>query len=104
MRTEPPAAGWNSGARRGGIVEQNEALVFSGVTPEQFARLTAKASAAGFNLSGNSGTASTFGVEVAWNYTPEAQQLTLQCLRTPFFVQPEEVYAKIRELVKGSLG
>jgi len=79
-------------------------LVFSGITPEQFAVLTAKAQAAGIALNGNSGTAAQFGVEVAWNYTPETRELTLHCLSTPFFVKPEEVNAKIQKLVKESLG
>jgi hypothetical protein len=78
--------------------------VFSGISPEQFAKLTVKAQAAGIDLGGNSGTASKFGVEVSWNYSPESQQLTLQCLSTPFFVKPEEVNAKIQALVKESLG
>jgi hypothetical protein len=85
-------------------VEQNEAQIFPGVTPEQYVKLIAKAKAAGFSLSGNSGTASTFGVEVAWNYSPETAQLSFKCLRTPFFVKPGEVHAKIRKLVKNSLG
>ncbi len=83
---------------------QDQAQVFPGVTPEQFEKLIAKAKAAGFDLSGNSGTASTFGVEVAWNYSPENGQLTFQCLRTPFFIKPEDVHSKIRDLVKQSLG
>ncbi len=83
---------------------QNQAQVFSGITPEQYANLTAKARAAGFDLSGNSGTASTFGVEVAWNYDSSAQQLTLQCLSTPFFLKPEDVNEKIQALVKESTG
>jgi hypothetical protein len=78
--------------------------VFSGISPEQYAKLTAKAQAAGVGLTGNSGTATKFGVEVSWNYSPETQQLTLQCLSTPFFVKPEEVYAKLQVLVKESLG
>lgn len=77
--------------------------VFSGISPAQFATLTVKAKAAGIDLGGNSGTASKFGVGVSWNYSPEAQQLTLQCLSTPFFVKPEEVNAKIQALVKESL-
>ena len=83
---------------------QNEAQIFSGITPERYAKLIAKAKAAGFDLSGNKGTASTFGVEVAWEYAPERQELTLQCLKTPFFVNPEEVNAKIQSLVKESAG
>ena len=83
---------------------QSEAQVFSGITPEHYARLTAKAREAGIDLNGNSGTASKFGVEVAWHYAPDVQQLSLHCLRTPFFVKPEEVNAKIQALVKESLG
>jgi hypothetical protein len=77
--------------------------VFSGITPEQYASLLQKAQAAGFALSGNSGTASKFGVEVAWNYSSGTQELTFQCLRTPFFMKAEDVDAKIKSLVKGSL-
>jgi hypothetical protein len=78
--------------------------VFSGITTEQFAKLTAKAQAAGIDLNGNSGKASKFGVEVAWNYAPETKELTLQCLSTPFFVKPADVDAKIKALVTESLG
>jgi hypothetical protein len=74
--------------------------VFSGITPEQYAKLAAKAQAAGIDLSGDSGTASKFGVEMAWNYSPSTQELTLHCLRTPFFVKAEDVNEKIAALVK----
>jgi hypothetical protein len=55
-------------------------------------------------IKGNNGTASEFGVEVAWNYVPETQQLTLRCLKTPFFIGVAEVNAKIRALVNESRG
>jgi hypothetical protein len=42
-------------------------------------------------------------VEVAWNYSSGTQELTFQCLRTPFFMKAEDVDAKIKSLVKGSL-
>jgi hypothetical protein len=77
--------------------------VFSPVTPAQFARLMAKAQAAGFGLTGNSGTASEFGVEVAWNYQPDKQELALQCLATPLFVSSESVNAKLKSLVTETL-
>jgi hypothetical protein len=77
-------------------------LDFSPITPEQFSILTAKAKAAGIEISGNSGTASEFGVEVAWNYVPETQQLTLHCIKTPFFISAAEVNAKIQALVNES--
>ncbi len=78
--------------------------VFKGVTPEQYDRLVAKARAAGIELAGNSGTASKYGVEVAWNYVPETQELTLHCLKTPFFMSAADVDAKIQGLVKESAG
>lgn len=77
--------------------------VFAPVTPEQFAMLTAKARAAGISISGNSGIASELGVEVAWNYIPDMQELTLQCLDTPFFMSSDAVNAKLRALVQESL-
>jgi hypothetical protein len=83
---------------------QSAPQVFSGIAPEQYDRLIQKAQAAGLAIGGNSGTASKFGVEINWNYAPESQKLSIQCLSTPFFVKPEEVYAKIQVLVKESVG
>ena len=77
--------------------------VFSAITPAQYANLLQKAQAGGFNLSGDSGTASKFGVEVAWNYDSAAQELTFQCLSAPFFMKAEDVNARIEALVKQSL-
>lgn len=84
-------------------MSQSEPQVFTGVAPAQYAALLEKAQAAGFSLSGNSGTASKFGVDVAWNYSPEAQKLTLHCLRTPFFISGEEVNARLKALVTEAL-
>lgn len=74
--------------------------VLSSSTTEHWTKLIAKAKAAGIDLNGNTGTASKFGVDVAWNYVPGTQELTFQCLSTPFFVKPQDVYAKIQALVK----
>jgi hypothetical protein len=81
---------------------QNAPQTFSGITPDQYAQLIVKAKAAGLELSGNTGTASKFGVEVQWNYSPESQQLTVQCLRTPMFVSASSVYGKLQSLVEQS--
>jgi hypothetical protein len=75
-------------------------MTFQGITPQHYAVLLAKANAAGLALSGNSGTASRLGVEVTWNYTPESRLLVIQLLRTPFFLKPEELTAKIEALVR----
>jgi hypothetical protein len=82
---------------------QSAPLVFTGITAERYAVLCQKAQAAGIALSGPSGTACKFGVEVSWTYSAETEQLTLQCLSTPFFMRPEDVNAKIQALVKESL-
>jgi len=75
-------------------------MTFQGITPEQYADLLAKANAAGLALSGNSGIASRMGVEVQWNYSPESGLLSIECLRTPFFLKPGEVNGKIEALVQ----
>ena len=77
--------------------------VFKGVTPEQYARLVEKARGAGIDLNGNSGTASKYGVEIAWNYVPDSQELTLQTLKKPFFMSVADVDGRIQSLVRDSL-
>ena len=83
---------------------QSAPRVFNGITPENYATLIQRAQSAGLNLTGNSGKATKFGVEVSWKYLPESQELTIQCLGTPFYVKPEQVSAKIQSLVKETLG
>ena len=73
--------------------------VFSGITPVQYAKLAEKAKAAGVPISGNSGSASKMGVEVEWNYSEEKRELVLTCLKTPFFMKPRDVDAKLHALV-----
>jgi hypothetical protein len=75
---------------------------FKGVTPERYAKLTEKARSTGIPMTGNSGSASKFGIEVSWNYSPEIQELTIQCLKAPFFMTAVDVDAKIRDLVQQS--
>ncbi len=77
--------------------------VFNNVTPEQYARLVEKARAAGIDLNGNTGTASKYGVEIAWNYSPEAQELSLQTVKAPFFMSASDVDSRIHSLVHSSL-
>lgn len=77
--------------------------VFQGITLEQYARLVAKAKAAGIDLNGNSGTASKFGAEISWNYAPAAQELTLQCLKHPFFMSDADINTRLHSLVTESL-
>ncbi len=80
-----------------------EPQLFSGITPQEFAALIQKAKEAGFHMSGNKGTASKLGVDVSWNYEPEREELTLQCLHAPFFLSKDQVNAKLHSLVTESL-
>jgi hypothetical protein len=82
---------------------KSEPQIFSGITPENYATLIQKAQSAGLNLTGNSGKATKFGVELSWSYSPERLELTIQCLGTPLFVKPEQVNAKIQALMKQAL-
>ncbi len=77
--------------------------VFSGVAPEQYAKLMEKANAVGVAMSGTSGRASKMGVEVEWSYSPEKQELVLTCLQAPFFLGADGVNAKLQELVNETL-
>jgi hypothetical protein len=81
----------------------NLPLVFPGIDPKQYAVLIQKANAAGFGLAGNSGTASQYGVEVRWDYSPEACELMIECLSTPSFISADTVYAKIKTIVLESV-
>jgi hypothetical protein len=85
-------------------VGQSAPQIFSPVTLAQYETLIQRAQAAGIALTGDSGTASRFGVEVTWNYSAETQKLEIQCLSTPFFVKAADVDAKIRSVVTEALG
>jgi|SRR6185437_14467710 len=88
---------------QGEFVTASAPQVFHSVTPERYSRLVEKARSAGIPMDGNSGSAAKFGVEVAWSYSPQTQELSIQCLRTPFFLNAGDVEAKIRTLVQQSV-
>jgi len=88
---------------QGEFVTASAPQVFQGVTPERYTRMVEKARSAGIPMDGNSGSAAKFGVEVAWSYSPETHELSIQCLRTPFFLNAGDVEAKIRTLVQQSV-
>lgn len=83
---------------------QSAPQVFKGITSEQYSRMSSKARAAGIEMNGNSGTGSKMGVVVAWNYIPETQELSIHCLKAPFFMSTSDVDARIRSLVAESAG
>jgi hypothetical protein len=72
---------------------------FTGLTPDQFAALAAKANASGLALSGNVGQASKSGFKVTWNYDPTAEVLEIQCVSAPFLVPCSTINGRIHDLV-----
>ncbi len=77
--------------------------VFENISPDQFARLTEKAREAGIDMAGHSGSTAKMGVEVAWDYSPDSRQLTLHCIKTPFFIDADDVNRRIHALVTETL-
>lgn len=77
--------------------------VFSGISPEQYAKLVERAHAVGFEIGGNSGSVKKMGVEVAWDYSEQDQKLELTCVHAPFFVSADEVDARLRAIVSEAL-
>ena len=82
---------------------ESKSQIFSNIAPDQWAKLMKKANGAGMEMSGNSGRANRMGVEVEWNYSEQLQQLELTCLRAPFFMSPDDVNAKLRDMVNQTL-
>ena len=81
----------------------NAPQLFNNISPAQFSLLQQKAGSAGIPISGNSGSASKMGVEVEWDYSPDSGQLSIHCLKTPFFISADDVDKKIRDLITETL-
>jgi hypothetical protein len=75
------------------------APVFSGITQAHFACLVAKAATQGIDIAGDSGSASKDGLTVTWNYEPETESLTIQCVSAPFFLGCGTINANIHNLI-----
>lgn len=82
---------------------QCEPQIYTGITPEQFEKLQAKANNAGIPLQGASGEATKMGIHFGWNYEAAEGRLTIQCLQVPFFVSCNDVNTRIASLVKTTL-
>ncbi|MGB8260418.1 MAG: hypothetical protein WCE75_08705 [Terracidiphilus sp.] len=83
-------------------MSEKEPMVFTGITPEHYGRLSAKAREAGIAMDGESGRATKFGVEIEWKYEAAEQRLTLACLSKPFFVSDEDLHKRMQSLVEST--
>ena len=77
------------------------AQVFSNFAPERFARLVARAAGEGVAIDGPSGTVTHTGITVAWNYDPNTQSLTIQCIKAPLLPGCGAINAGIHNLIDG---
>ena len=76
-----------------------EPQLFSQVTPEKWQRLVTKAAENGLTIGGNEGQASRDNYTFAWKYDPAAQQLTLWCVKKPFFAPCSAINEEIHKIV-----
>jgi hypothetical protein len=79
------------------------AQVFSNITQDKFACLSAKAEAQGISIGGNRGSASNDGITISWEFNPAAETLAIQCTASPFYVTCGTINAKLHDLVDSCL-
>ena len=83
------------------------AQVWNNVTPVQYEALATEARAKGIPIAGNSGQAQKAGIVVMWSYVPNEitpdGALTIQVMKTPFFISEKTVAKDIAELVDAVL-
>jgi hypothetical protein len=81
-----------------------DALVFSAITPERLAKLSAEVKRqSGIAINGNSGSASQLGVTVTWNHDSNTRELTIQCTSAGF-LGCKSVNTRIKNAVEATAG
>lgn len=75
------------------------AQIFSNFAPDRFARLVAKAAGEGVVINGPAGTYTHSGVTVTWNYDANAQNLKIQCIKSPLLPGCGAINASIHNLI-----
>jgi len=78
--------------------------VFQGVTLAEYGVLCQKAQAVGIAISGPSGQASKFGVQVGWSYEAATGNLTVTVLKDSFLMRAPAVQARIAALMLEATG
>lgn len=77
------------------------AQTFAGIDTARFLAIAEKVrSKTGVAVAGAEGQASANGFTLAWKYSPESQQLTVECLKKPFFVSGGLVLRNVQQLVE----
>jgi hypothetical protein len=79
-------------------------LTFGGITRSLFNRLRQKASKIGIHVVGPSGEAVKDGVRIQWNYDANSEQLEVQCIRAPFWVDSARINHDLRREIESTIG
>lgn len=73
---------------------------FTNVTPAAFNCLKAKAAKYGVKIDSDSGSASSTGFTISWNYERAASKLTMQCTKKPIIIGCGTVRGQVRQQVQ----
>jgi hypothetical protein len=73
---------------------------FTNFSAAAFKCLAAKAAKYGVKIDSDSGSASTSGFTISWNYERAASKLTIQCLKKPIIIGCGTVRNQVKEQVQ----
>jgi hypothetical protein len=76
---------------------------FRGITKAIFTRLCKKASKIGLRVPGPCGEAVKDGVRIQWNYDAAQEQLEVECVRAPFWIDSIRVDKELRREIEAVL-
>jgi hypothetical protein len=78
-------------------------LTFCGITRSLFNRLCKKASKIGIHVVSPTGEAVKDGVKIQWNYDAISEQLEVQRIRAPFWVDSARINHDLRREIESTL-
>lgn len=73
---------------------------FTNFSPAAFKCLAAKAAKYGVKIDSDSGSASSTGFTIAWNYDRAGSKLTIQCTKKPIIIGCGTVRSQVKEQVQ----
>jgi hypothetical protein len=84
-------------------VSGSSKLTFRGITRTIFTRLCKKASKTGIHVVGPTGEAVKDGVKLRWHYDVTSEQLEVQCIRAPFWIDSARINNDLRREIEATL-
>ena len=78
-------------------------MTFRGITRTIFTRLCKKASKTGIHVVGPTGEAVKDGVKIQWNYDASSEQLEVQCIHAPFWIDCARINNDLRREIEATL-